>query len=120
MAILKKIEKVSPGEYLNKYNLKYETSDGKPPHLGGIGPSSPGEAGLRGGSGRVVRAAAPEGKTKTSPPFLRRKDREDRQTELCPTCISSKKFPIRRPTQRRYILKRRLLWIVTFARGSIP
>lgn len=29
MAILKKIEKVSPGEYLNKYNLKYETSDGK-------------------------------------------------------------------------------------------
>lgn len=28
MATLKKIEKVSPGEYLNKYNLEYETSNG--------------------------------------------------------------------------------------------
>lgn len=29
MAKLKKIEKVSSGEYLTKYNLEYETSDGK-------------------------------------------------------------------------------------------
>ena len=28
MATLKNIEKVSPGEYLSKYELEYETSDG--------------------------------------------------------------------------------------------
>lgn len=34
-------------------------------YMGGIG---------LGGSGRVVRAAEPKGKTKFAPPFLRRKD----------------------------------------------